>query len=479
MNRQTKTIILIGVLIFHFSLTNAQNPDIKRTSHWYFGSGAGIDFSSGEAKADTSGQLHTIESCSTMSDTLGNVLFYTDGDTVWNRNHQPMPNGTGLLGCGNWDGSSSQGGIIVPHPMGDSLYYIFTSDCLENNGVSGFRYSVVNLKMNSGLGDIIQKNILLFAPSTEGIAATKHTNGKDFWVVTHEHNTDRFFAYLINENGIDTVPVISHGGTIFSSYYSILNFSFDGTKLGVFHYSTINELFRFNKSTGKLTDRIGFGYGAWGPWFSPDNSKIYLTVSSYVIQFCINTYDSSVIANSAVTVAYNPDNNTFAYISQPGVDGRLYVSAKWYASNGYIPGTVHVIQNPNNYGTSCNLEQYSFFLGGKEPSYGFPQFVSNFCYSESGVQGGCDSTVGISENNTDYEISVYPNPASDKLFINSASNSLKVQVVDLYGNKVKEKMLSYLHDHIDVSDIASGIYNINIQTKAFNSYYKQKILIIH
>ncbi len=471
-------LILLPSLVLSCPV-HAQNPDIKRTTHWYFGNGAGIDFSSGEAVADTLGKLHTVESGSVMSDTAGNLLFYTDGDTVWNRNHQPMSNGTGLLSCGHWEGSSSQGAIIVPHPMGDSVYYIFTSDCLENNGVSGFRYSIVNLNMNNGLGDVVQKNVLLFAPSTEGIAATKHANGKDFWIVTHEHNTDRFFAYLISTNGIDTVPVISSGGTIFSSYYTMLNFSFDGTTLGVFHYSTINELFKFNKSTGELTDRIGFGYGAYGPWFSPDNSKIYLTVSSYVFQFCISVYDSVAIANSAVMVAYNPDNNTFAYISQSGIDGRLYVSAKRYAVNGYIPGTVHVIQNPNNYGPSCNLEQYSFYLGGKEPDYGFPQFVSTFCYSASAIQGSCDSTVGIPGNNFDDPISVYPNPVNDKLFIQSASSKLFVQVIDSYGNKIREKVLANSEDYIDVSDIATGIYNISFQSKDFRTFSKQKILIIH
>jgi hypothetical protein len=185
--------------------------------------------------------------------------------------------------------------------------------------------------------------------------------------------------------------------------------------------------------------------------------------------------------NSEVLIAYNIDGNTFLTVSNPGVDGKLYATSMYSGQQGYefYSENLHIIQNPDTYGTSCNVEQYSFYLGGKEPNFMFPQFVSNFCYSASGIQGSCDSTVGISENNTDYEISVYPNPASDKLFINSASNNLIVQVVDLYGNKVKEKLLSNSDDYIDVSDIASGIYNITIRTKAFNLFYKQKFLIIH
>lgn len=70
----------------------------------------------------TNGQLNTLEGCATIADTTGSLLFYTDGITVWNRNHVPMPNGSGLLG----NPSSTQSGIIVPYPGNTDLYYVFT-----------------------------------------------------------------------------------------------------------------------------------------------------------------------------------------------------------------------------------------------------------------------------------------------------------------------------------------------------------------
>jgi len=41
--------------------TNAQNhnPEYKRTNHWFFGQGVGLDFSSEQAIADTSGAMYT------------------------------------------------------------------------------------------------------------------------------------------------------------------------------------------------------------------------------------------------------------------------------------------------------------------------------------------------------------------------------------------------------------------------------------
>ena len=63
---------------------------------WYFGENAGLDFNSGSPVPINNGKLNTREGCSSFSDINGNLLFYSDGSTVWNKLHNPMPNGTGL-----------------------------------------------------------------------------------------------------------------------------------------------------------------------------------------------------------------------------------------------------------------------------------------------------------------------------------------------------------------------------------------------
>ena len=90
---------------------------------WYFGQNAGIDFNSGSPVALYNGQMSTLEGCAVMSTNSGQLLFYTDGVTVWDRTHQVMPNGTGLLG----NFSSTQSGIIVPNPTDSTIFYIFTT----------------------------------------------------------------------------------------------------------------------------------------------------------------------------------------------------------------------------------------------------------------------------------------------------------------------------------------------------------------
>lgn len=130
---------------------------------WYFGYEAGINFNSGSPVALTNGKLRTKEGCATISDANGKLLFYTDGSTVYNANHQTMPNGTGLLG----HSSSTQSAIIVPNPSNPSIYYIFTVDQPDDKNADsdstndkddgkndGLNYSEVNMNLQGGLGDI-------------------------------------------------------------------------------------------------------------------------------------------------------------------------------------------------------------------------------------------------------------------------------------------------------------------------------------
>jgi len=86
---------------------------------WYFGRQGGLNFNNGNTIVSSGSSINTNEGCATFSNAQGNLLFYTDGTKVWNKNHDVMPNGTNLLG----NPSSSQSAIIVPHP-GNSNFSI-------------------------------------------------------------------------------------------------------------------------------------------------------------------------------------------------------------------------------------------------------------------------------------------------------------------------------------------------------------------
>ena len=157
--------LFLYIILTIFNVGFAQNE----ANIWYFGENAGLDFNSGTPMTLLDGALDTAEGCASISDISGSLLFYTDGITVWNQNHDVMLNGSGL----NGHPSSTHSAIIVPKPQSSNIYYIFTVDF--EAGSNGLQYSEVDMALDSGLGGITSnKNILLHTPSTEKITAIKH-----------------------------------------------------------------------------------------------------------------------------------------------------------------------------------------------------------------------------------------------------------------------------------------------------------------
>ena len=273
-------------------------------SKWYFGTNAGIDFSSGGPIVLTDGQLSTDEGCATISENNGDLLFYTDGITVWDRQHNIMPNGTGLTG----DSSSTQSAIIVPKPGNTTTYYIFTVDDLA--GPNGLRYSEVDMTLNGGNGDITnQKNIELNASTTEKISAVKHANGIDFWVVTHDWNNNNFLSYRVTAAGVNMTPVTSSVGEIHGDNgldsKGYMKISPDASRLALASWSgnSVVEIFDFNNSSGVVSNPIliGNGFfssgpasGAYGVEFSPDSDLLYVTDQKFLFGFILFLIDIDI-----------------------------------------------------------------------------------------------------------------------------------------------------------------------------------------
>ena len=140
--------------------------------------------------------MTTYEGCAVATTARGELLFYTNGETVWNRKHQPMPNGHKLMGSG----SSTQSALIVPDPGSGNIFYIFT--VAPQGTPNGLRYSIVDMTRADGFGDLPRVNLLLIQPVAEKLAAVRHHNGRDTWVVAHRWNSNAFVSYLVTADGV-------------------------------------------------------------------------------------------------------------------------------------------------------------------------------------------------------------------------------------------------------------------------------------
>ena len=369
-------------ILFFFVLFSSFVYSQGEANIWYFGQNAGLDFNSGSPIALTNGQLVTDEGCATISNGAGQLLFYTDGVTVYNKNHTVMVNGTGLLG----HSSSMQSATIVPKPGSTNLYYIFTTDAetLPN----GFRYSVVDMNLDGGNGAVTTvKNILIYTPTTESLGITKHANGIDFWIVTHEWNNNNFNAHLLTASGLSSVPVTTSiglpisGGSGFAAAGSI-KLSPSGSKLAITSVSDFAQLYDFDANTGVLSNVVTLTTEAGelsGIAFSPDESLLYISNSfGKIHQFNLNAAD---IPNSIFTI-YNGGWIPTVGQMQVGPDNKIYVAVNNRTKLG-------VINNPNILGLGCNFVIDGIDLSGRLSKLGLPSFNQSFFAPSIRVQYTC------------------------------------------------------------------------------------------
>ena len=369
-----KLILLILINFLALSPLLSQNE----TVNWYFGDHAGIRFSipGYVPTAATDGQLSTLEGCAAISDQEGNLLFYTDGVTVWNKEHEVMPNGTGLTG----HESTTQSALIVPAPLDLENFYIFTLDYQAQD--NGLRYSMVDMALDGGNGDVYEKNIEMLFPCSEKMTAVRHSNGIDYWLIVHGWENNTFSAYRITPGGFGeqvttNIGSVYEGNSWASAGY--LKASPDGgTIASVRRQDQKIEIFSFDRTSGEFsnfrtlnTEAPGILYGTE---FSPDGNKLYSSSifgnGCKVYQFDMNAGDPDASRREV----FNDDGSTGRinlYAMQAGPDGKIYAAVfqKTYLA---------VINQPNQAGAACDFRLNGIDLSGRQCEAGLPNMLNDY-----------------------------------------------------------------------------------------------------
>lgn len=348
---------------------------------WHFGKFVGVDFNSGSPVA-ISGPISTDEGTACICDASGNLLFSTDGETVYKSNGTVM--GTGLWGSF----TSTQSAIIIPKPGSTSIYYIFTSDGW-GGGVDGISYSIVDMNLGGGLGALTSINNQLIAPACEKLTAIRHGNGTDFWVIARKYPEGDYYSYPVTAAGVGN-PVISSVGASIVNNYNLIGYmvsSPDGHKIAstIYYNDPYSfELFDFSVSSGVLSNAVGIAdtFGYYGACFSPDGSKLYMsrcqTDTVRMVQYDLTAGN---ILNSAYYI-----KATAGLLQgglQLGPDGKIYS-----VTNG--DKYLDAINNPNLAGAACNFQDSAVLLSGTfYCRYGLPNNFQTLFYS-----GGCQVDLG-------------------------------------------------------------------------------------
>lgn len=373
----------------------------------------GLNFSTSPPQLTDSGQNSFYEGNGVISDNEGNLLFYSDGVTVWNKNHEVMDNGEGLFG----NISSTQSGLIIPKPGSEGHYYVFSTDNGDAAPPTEYYYSEVDMNLNNGLGAVTpNKNIPLNVPAGEKITAIYHADGEQIWVIVHSGNmygpTNIFNVFLVSESGVSTTPVVSAvGGTIFPSFGQ-MKASPDGKRvafINVLFFDPLLQVLDFDSTTGVLSNPIDltlavqFGWMGYGLEFSPNSRFLYVgeAMPGKLRQFDLESGNAEqILASETVLADYEPYGMGVLRIHslQAGPDGKIYgirTNTSYCINCGQqyeqqnpaynITEGLFVIEYPNNPGTACGINLQGIEI---ETGSGLPGFIQD--YFESGIlyEGG-------------------------------------------------------------------------------------------
>ncbi len=464
-----KKILLTSLLLLSVLVSFSQH----QADNWFFGINAGMNFTTGSPVALTGSAINTSEGCSAISDSAGNLLFYTDGSSVWNRNHQVMPNGTGLLGST----TATQSALVVPMPGSLTVYYVFTVD--EIGGPNGFEYSLVDMTLDGGLGDVTSKNNFILGQVTEKLTAVQQTGTANYWVAVHAWGNDAFYVYPLTTAGLQS-PVISHTGIVHDSSqiqytYGQMKFNPCGNRIGAaMGYLDTVEVFDFDNASGQVSNPFTLPIGAhvYGLEFSNNSSKLY--VSNYdpfgtLVQFDLSVPDIDSILASRIALIVTPD----IYGLQLASDGKIYVCHSFSSSLG-------VVNSPNLDGFAAGYTDFGFDLDpgftGIMSALGLPGFVTSWLKKE----GECFTT-SVHEITAEKNFVVFPNPIHSQATITLKNNygktNFKLKIYDTTSRLVLEEII-YSNESFTLyrKDLPSGIYFLEINGEKEN-YPIQKLII--
>ncbi len=376
--------IYIRWLLWFFFLFPGIVFSQRENNNWYFGNQAGISFNSTPPAVLTNSNAVSWYETACVSDSAGNLLFYTNGVYIYNQNHLIMMNGYGFLG-----GSQAYQSLLVCKiPNNDSIYYLFTAGNYSvTPHLPGLYYSQINIKLDNGLGGVIEgaKNLSVSGGELvfDRIHATRHRNNQDIWVVTID-TLGNYLAFLVTKYGINPNPVISQSQTVNHSNdqnQGVLKLSQDGKNLVLVNfYDSLIELSCFDNQTGMISssftfspvvnsERANLNYGAE---FSPDARFLYINATpnngnKTIFQY-ETTYDDSVtFMQSQVEIG----THLLGEGMQLGNDGKIYQSLRAMDS-------LNIIHTPNEKGTDCNFEPNAISLQGYTCGIGLPQLLQRY-----------------------------------------------------------------------------------------------------
>ena len=513
MNKTLKSLIL---LFFLFNIVDliAQKHDYN----WLLGYDSDLNFEGAEAMLlnfnDDPVSVNPIVtsagfyvSSAMVSNEEGELLLYTDGCKVVNSNDQTVENGDSInigevyesqcddSGVGLSFGyvAGRQGSLFLPAPSSDSLYYLLHKKVIHifepvfDVIVVGLYYTLIDVAANGGAGRVIAKNIPVIEEElTYGqITATKHANGRDWWILTAGNTNNLYYSILLTPEGFDTILVAEHEHAFSDGGQA--KFSPDGQYYARYNSTEGLLTFRFNRTTGQLSDEQFFPiYNETlsdGVAFSPNSQLLYVSAHDTIYQYDMTAPD---IGASRQTVAVYDGNTeifqTTFHTAQLAPDCKIYIGT--FAN----VKTLHVIHNPNERGTACGVEQHALDLPywhDKTIPY-FPNYRLGPLIEGEPAEPPCEGEFVVADEEVSLPegkaFAVFPNPASHAFTVALDGPLPEEAVFSLYNMAGVQVQSARLEPgsrvmQVEVGGLPPGLYIGVLRTEAGRLLGRRKVVI--
>lgn len=383
MNCKPKLYLTLVLLVFGALQVSAQGYN-GYMEHWHFGKYASIEFNGGNPSAKVGSELNTPEGVATISHSASQHLrFYSDGNTIWNINHDEVIDGTGIKG----DPNSSQAAILLPDHQNAKYVHLYTTDA--EGGPDGLMATEVDENVVYG-GKVTYKNLQLCTPVTEQLTSALHCTYNDYWIISHKWESDSFIAVRQTELHSDSIVYSKtgayQGGNVDNAIGCMKSNMYSNMIARTITGMDLIEIFYFDNLYGTLTHAVTIhGYESpYGIEFSPDGFLLYVALlTGEIYQFNITTLNETAIKSTEYLVA---TTNTLTGSLQLGPDERIYISRD-------LDPYLGVIRFPEIWGNGCSYIKNGVFLGGNIAEAGLPQAIipgktnkvvsNNSCYGDS------------------------------------------------------------------------------------------------
>ena len=381
--------ILIFILLVECLGTegNAQCLTGHEQDQWYIQGQGILDFNESPPKTIYQTQFWSYELSTGWCSANGELLLYTNGAHIYNRNQTILPKGKIFIA----NASSTTHGLILPRPGSDSLFDVFIPESYDSHdSLKTLWHILVDLSLDGGLGDVVSVQPL-YKGTSERVAAIHQCNGQDWWLVCRAADGNRFITWPITQSGIGTQIIsdvghstINNSDSQCSSSAGQMRFSPDGRYLAIMYESAICnddsifiQVLTFDSNVGKFGSKhwsfIHFGTG-YGVEFSPDITNVYFSNNPKGGK---EIYQVDLLSPNPLPVLISPPSNfPVQYINigggmATGPDGRIYVS-------DYPNTWLHVIEAPNETGPACNFLWKGLDISPGESGLGMPSMPAGY-----------------------------------------------------------------------------------------------------